>query len=586
MRDWLALAFALFLLDAGLTAPSVGWLDGGELVASAWDLGVSHPPGQPLPSLLWRLAMLAPVSSIAHRATLVSCVCVVAACLPLALLLRMLTGPLQRSVERAAPWLVGAPVLLGVAVWTQAVRAEVYAIQLLLALGVVAASVACHRGEPAERFRASLAVGGLLALSGATHPLLAIALVPAALVGLVGALRESRPRRVVSLALFAAGAASTLAYLPLRSAARPAFAWGMPHTPEGLVAVLSGRAFAQNFSPSDAGNLAHNLGVVARVVWADSGPGLLLLAVVGAVMLLRRGQLAALVVVGLAVLGNVATVLFQNKVFASNPDLHGYLCLTTASTAVLAGVALIAGLGRLVRSSRAGGVLLWGTAAVMVVAQLPAGRAVDRASNWQPELAARAQGDGLAPGAVLVTSGNSAAFVGWYLERIERRRPDLVVFHRTLLGHPFYERRLRERFGTPPAGVDTGRLRTTAEEALHASRGPVALEIREPDLGLAPRLVPAGRVMHLHRSAVDAETQLPAHDRMLRRWDPEDRGAFTRDAEARTLLLYERLLRASYYRERGLEERLDAEWTAARRLAPHEELILPEPVDVTWWRTW
>ncbi len=576
----------VFVITVLLAAPSVGWLDGGELVAAAWDLGVSHPPGQPLPTLLWRLAMGVPLGNIAYRATLVSAACAALACLPLIQLARALAGELQAPLPRVLPWLAALPAALGVATLAQAVRAEVYAIQLLLALAVLAAAVRCWTGEGGARARTLVAMVVLLGLSGATHPLLAVGLVPAALVGAVGALRGMNGG---AWALTGAGAVAALGlqlYLPLRSAARPDLAWGMPHTPAGFWAVISGRAFAQNFSPSDEGMVGHNLAVVGQVLASDSGLALGLLAAVGVVGLLAVRRLAGVGILALAVAGNLATVLFQNKVFASNPDLHGYLCLTTTLVALLAAVALLRALDHLVRSGRLGrpGWLGWAVTGALVVAQAPSLWQANQAGNYEPERLARAQRDGLPPGAVLVTAGNSSAFVGAYLDRVERRRPDLRVFHRTLLGHEFYELGLRARFGDPPGGIDTRALRGRSTAALAADAAVVALEIREPDLALAGQLVPAGRVMWLLDGEAPLGPALARHRELDARWSPPP-AALLRDTEARTLLLYERLLRASYFRERGRDDLMQGELAGAVDLAPGEVLEVPAPAGESWWRS-
>lgn len=570
-----------------LAAPSVGWLDGGELVAGAWDLGVSHPPGQPLPTLIWRLAMLAPLASIPFRATLISAACAGLAVWPLTALARMCIGETAPAIRRLLPWLVCVPAILGFAPMVQAVRTEVYAIQLLLGLSVVAAAVACHRGEAAARRRAAVALVLLLGLSGATHPLLAAALVPAGLLGLAGALTSLDRRSAALAGLSGVMALGLQLYLPLRSAARPSLAWGTPHTPDAFLAVVSGKAFAQNFSPSDGDMIGHNLGVVIQVLTADAGIGLLLLGVAGAAVILRRGEKAIPAVIALAVGGNVATILLQNKVFATNPDLLGYLCLSTALVGLLGGVLLVLALDRLAAAPwmRHPALAGWVVVAALALAQAPGLWRADLSRNWEPERLARGQQDALPPGATLITSGNSSAFVGQYLARVERRRPDLAVFHRILLGHEFYERQLRERLGDPPAGVDTRALRGSALAALEGPAPAVAVEIREPDLSHAASLVPAGRVMRLFEGAGDLDLALGRHAVLSARWEPElDDPGFQRDLECQGLWLYERLLRASYFRERGQEGLLEREMAAASHLAPGQPLPIPEPADDRWWR--
>ncbi len=581
-----AAAGVLFLLYALTASPSVGWLDGGELTAAAWELGVSHPPGQPLPTLLWRALMLLPVGSIAFRATLFSAVCAAATALPLA----WIAGRLCRGIaEPLRRWIVPVTViaaLLGFATWTQAVRAEVYALQLLLALGVLATAWAHAEGAdtgPAgfPRARAGVAMIGLLGLSGATHPLLAAGLLPVALAALVWGGRRGWRDLLAGGALAGAGALSAYLYLPLRTRAHPELAWGMPGTPARFLETISGHAFAHNFSPAEGGVLGANAVVLSRLLVQDAGLALLGLALAGAVWMWWARRRGPLLLLGLALAGNLATVAMQNKVYASNPDLHGYLALTVVVLALCASAALLRGLDWIARrgSPRVARIAAPALVAALLVAAVPVGLRVDRSRNYLPEQWSRGQLDPPPPGAVVVLSGTSSSFVSWYLQRVERRRPDLVVFRRLLLGHEFHERHLRERHGDPPAGVDTVALRGDAGEALASGR-PVYVELREPDLAHADRLVPGGRLALLSPHAGAALPPRPGGPWTMPVEDP----GFLRDGEALQLTLYDDLLRAAVYRERGRDDLVERQLREVQRYAPDFEGPLPEPADPSWWR--
>ncbi len=582
-----AVVVALFTVFTWTAAPSVGWLDGGELVASAWDAGLSHPPGQPLPTLLWRAVMLLPLGSIALRATLVSAAALAACAWPLAVLVRHLLPRRRAPAEVLVLPALCLATLTGFAPWTQAVRAEVYAPQLALALGVLAALVHGWSADDGGWRRAALIATALFALSCATHPLLAAGLLPPLLFGVLRRARSLDATTALALAGVLVVGAGFYLYLPLRSLARPDLAWGQPHTLGGFVAVVSGRAFAHNFSPSDEGLLGDNALILARVVARDVGALLAVAAAVAAGWALAAGRRGLLLLAVLAVAGNVGTVLLQNKVFATNPDLHGYLALTTVLIGAAGIAALFAGLRVLWARGRAVLPLVLAAAllGVLGLSALATASRVSLAGNWLPEMAARGRMDPLPPGAVLVTSGNSSAFVAWYLDRVERRRPDLVCLHRTLLGHVHYEQYLRRRHGDPPAGLDTARVRRSASAALAAGRGPVGLEIRAPDLGLAPRLVPAGRIMLLYPRDVALAPALEAHEALRQRWlaPPDDRW-MRADPEAAMVEAYERLNLAAYYHQRGEEALVRAELAAIDDVVPGFDEPLPEPVGADAWR--
>src|SRR5262249_8231236 len=65
-----------FVLSLGLylatLAPTVTFVDSGELILAANNLGIAHPPGFPLYVILAHLATLVPIGSIAQRVNFAS----------------------------------------------------------------------------------------------------------------------------------------------------------------------------------------------------------------------------------------------------------------------------------------------------------------------------------------------------------------------------------------------------------------------------------------------------------------------------------------------------------------------------------
>jgi hypothetical protein len=276
-----------------------------------------------------------------------------------------------------------------------------------------------------------------------------------------------------------------LAWLPLRAAAAPERAWGVPDSPGRLVDTLLARDFARNFGEG-ATSPGSNMAAIGEIGLAAGLPLLGLLALAG----LRRlwaqpGGRALLAAVPLWLLGNVATVATQNKVFASNPDAWGYLLPGAALLAVPAAV----GATELYESLRLRwrGPTLRGAAAALVatlaLSPLPSGLAASRAGNFLPRSFAAGLAGGLPPGAVLMVSGNDSAFAWAWLRQVEHYRDDLVLLPRVLLGHEHERRRLgapellRARTGLPwePA------LRERPLRAADECKRPFFLEIREEE---------------------------------------------------------------------------------------------------------
>ncbi|HEX6690453.1 MAG TPA: DUF2723 domain-containing protein, partial [Burkholderiales bacterium] len=119
-RHAVAVAAALFVLYAATAPRSVALEDDGLFILSSYFLGIEHPPGFPLHTLLGKLATLAPIGSVAYRVHLLSALFGALTCALVWLCARRLAdGRLPAYV--AALGLGLMPVF-----WSQAVIAEVY----------------------------------------------------------------------------------------------------------------------------------------------------------------------------------------------------------------------------------------------------------------------------------------------------------------------------------------------------------------------------------------------------------------------------------------------------------------------------
>ena len=150
--DWLqagAVAAALFLLYA-LTAPrTVALEDDGLFILSSYFLGIEHPPGYPLFTLIGHLFSQLPFGSVAYRVHLVSAVFGGLACGVLWLCARALVrGRLPAYL--AAGGLGVSPVF-----WSQAIIAEVYTLNTFLFLVVLFLGLHAAAGAKSQPARSS-----------------------------------------------------------------------------------------------------------------------------------------------------------------------------------------------------------------------------------------------------------------------------------------------------------------------------------------------------------------------------------------------------------------------------------------------
>ena len=124
-REAACVALALLLLYA-FTAPHVVALeDDGLFILSSYFLGVEHPPGYPLHTLLGKLFTYLPVGSVAYRVHLLSGVLGALSCALLWLCTRLLVP------GRLAAYVAALGLGFSSVFWSQAIIAEVYTLNTL-----------------------------------------------------------------------------------------------------------------------------------------------------------------------------------------------------------------------------------------------------------------------------------------------------------------------------------------------------------------------------------------------------------------------------------------------------------------------
>ena len=318
------------------------WLDSGELVATAVQLDIAHPPGHPL-SMLWGKAWsFLPVGSLSFRVAVgqafASAFASALHCLATAHALRglRLDATLRWSLALFAAWLSA----FTYALWFQAVRPEVYALQTLCVAAMCERLLAqACRDEPADSkplASAALALG----LGLANHHLTALLVAPAFLPALWQCLRRRHFRSLTLAGVSGLLGLCTYAYLPLRATHDLPVNLGTPSNLERFLWVVSARVYARVIGPDAAQPLATRALDVLELWLEDVG----LLAVLGASIALylglrlrstRQPTLVLALVWGV----DAAFRAWMGPVRA-NPDILGYLAPSFLAIGSLAALAL------------------------------------------------------------------------------------------------------------------------------------------------------------------------------------------------------------------------------------------------------
>ncbi len=501
--------------------PTIPPGDSGELIACAATLGVPHPPGYPIYTLLgWLWIHVLPIGSVAWRMNLFSAVAMAGASGVLFL------GGRALGAGRVAS--AGAALAFALArdPWRAAVAAEVFALHALLTAAILLAALRWP-GSGKPPYLAAL----LLGLAGAHHPT-AVFLVPA-LAWWAWAHRGAAPLRPgACLALVFAGLSAYLLLLPLglRSGAA---VWGETSNLGGLYTHVMRKEYGTfRLGHEQAGGGAWDLGrgLAWTGLYVASGLGGLWLAAPAAALgvwrALRGGGAGAwphaLLALGWAFSGPLVLLL-------ANYDPADVLRReVVARFHVMPAVplALLAAAGLEEAGRRFGTRVAWAAAAATALASaVPAAPAASLRGATAVEALGRNLLASAPERALVLVSGDLPTNACEVLQRVEGVRPDVLVVNQQKLQYPWMAKRLREAgadFVLPGPRYDGAEVTNLRIVEGNIGRRPVCffgfLEesykagYRALPRGLLSAIVPAGRPVDLDALARENEGLLEAFD--------------------------------------------------------------------------
>ena len=521
-------AVVIFAFYVATLAPTTAFWDTSEYIAAARVLGIPHPPGNPLFTLLAHTFGLLPLAaSYAVRINLFAAVC---SALAAGLWFLVADRWLQPTVPvRWARWAAAfAGVLIGATSWTvwnqSTVNEKVYTVSLMSMALCMWLVVHWGDDEPGpHRDRWLVLIAYVMALSSTNH-LMALLAIPALAVYVFFTDWRvlTRPWVLIAVVIaIAVGVSLNYLYLPLRAAQLPAINEGEPICANLLQAVLQkcqalndvlnrvqyGKPsvmerqadfFAQlaNFWQYFNWQFARDWGRWAGVATAlFTGLGL-----VGLYTLWkndRRAGWAAILLLGTL---TVALVFYMNfkygySQYLEKPDLarevreRDYFFLGSFSAY---GVFVALGLGAVLQAlAQLGGDQRrprWalGTPA-LVVALIPLVGNRLTASRAHETLARDFAVDlleSVEPYGILITAGDNDTFPLWYAQEVEGVRRDVTLANLSLMNTRWHLRQLRRRQTPTFDPTRAAALWRTAASGNDA-RGAVATWPKPPDPVLA-----------------------------------------------------------------------------------------------------
>ena len=435
-------ALVPFLLYVATASSFDYWLDSSEFVAASMNLGIAHPPGQPLTALVGRIFSMLPIGPVVWRIALANGFFASLAGLAIFLsaertLLRVLT-----STRAVLPLALGASFAATLAhgFWLQAIRPEVYAVQAALACVAVERMIALETSLPTNNLGALYGAALSVGLALANHHFLAFLLFPAFAPTLARVALQHGWKPLVIAGAFLAAGLSTYLYLPIRAALHAEPNLGNPTTIARIFWVVSAVVY-QKSSGLTPEPMSERFADVAVQLVDSLGPVFLLMAVVGLYALARTQKTrrvawiwGALFVITSAARGWLGFV-------RSNPDALGYLMMAFAAGAVLASAMVaetIALIGeRAPRFEKMSAVIFGACFLLLGLSQADRAFAHTNLSHFS---ATNAFDDlrhrELPYGAVVLAYSPSTVFRHWGGEAAERLRPDITLIPMPFLEYP------------------------------------------------------------------------------------------------------------------------------------------------------
>jgi tetratricopeptide (TPR) repeat protein len=405
----LAVVGSFYVMGA---APGITWLDAGELAAASHELGIAHPPGLPVFSLINKfVCLIFPFGDVAFRSNISSGLL---AALALIIAVRCFGFRDILVSLPAAALAMTAPILV-----LHSTTVEVYAGAALLAMVSLWTMIRAHQ-EDDQRWLICTALVLGVALGGHHAELRLIALflfLPCLLI-------SRSIRQVIASLIAGTTGALVILYLPIRSA-RPVWRdWGDPSSLTGTWDHFWGARIRAAYG-QEMGSLELS---VLEQLWeqlALGAPALIILGGIGCVLALRRrgGWL-----LGALLLLDLAYSVFINPMGVRDMQ-NGVISIATLGAGSV--VALQALYARWPSQAVRVGIFASGLTASLLAFQ-GFSNAQDRGLRMLTEQIAD-----VAPveSLVLVASDNFAAGLA-YDQVVEGSRPDLAVIVRQHVRYP------------------------------------------------------------------------------------------------------------------------------------------------------
>ena len=466
---------ALFSVYAYSAPRTVTLEDDGLFIMSSYFLGIDHPPGYPLLTLLGKLFTLLPVGSIALRVHLLSAFFGALTCVALWLVVRALFADAVSAYTGAV--LYG----LSATFWSQAIIAETYTLNTFfffclfyLALAFLAT----------KNIRVLYVFAGVFGLSLANHWPLMLLSTPCLVVLLLPARREVFRASPRMLGFAIAACVVPYSWMVIRSRMDPEISFYGPISDfESLLFFVSRQGF-RHVDVSQSADIADKLdyqGFLLMEMVRQYTPVGAALAGFGLVQQFRRLNLSTAFALLAGWLGS-SLVLGAMLGFDYEPLMKAAIRRYPLIPYGILAVWLVLALDALTsRVRRAAAAVRVGTFAALAAVVFLSHRDVNvrRDDTWARDYATAVL-ESLDKGAVLFVHGDDDSFPIGYMNRVEGFRPDVTLYNDEGL---LFRNRLF-RFDAPDKGRQLSAFVRGSERRIYYASAGLPHEFSTKDGGL------------------------------------------------------------------------------------------------------
>ena len=439
-------ALVAFMIYTRTMAPTITWRhggsDSGDLVTAAINLGVPHPTGYPLYTMLAHLFTAVPWGEPARNVNVFSAATAALAMgtvLWVAHRLVVAQEGISPVAALAPAWAAAGLCAFGELLWSQATIAEVYSLNALLVATLLAAALSLpSRARP---YALALLFGLCLA-----HHITIVFLVPALWPYAPTIRRRLTLRRSLQIGLCLLPGLLAYLYIPIRAAIHPVPNWGQADNLSGLVWLASGVAYRGYLTILSPTHLLQRLSAWAGIWVRDFGVLGLALAMLGLWRGLetnRRFTLLGLTYVALVSLYAMLYITSDSYLYLIPAALVVALWLARGAATVLCELQRWAKSELYRRLVTVTCILI--LAIQPLISIISRFHSMDLSTDDQAYRFADRVLEVAAPNAIVVSNGDAQTFPLWYVRYGLGKRPDVTVVDRGLLAFDWYRCDLASR---------------------------------------------------------------------------------------------------------------------------------------------